>query len=200
MTSLHGRVLRVSLVNHKLFIEAQNADDGSWVHCRSVEPDFESLKAFFAQAAPWRVLVGQNDNDPSIVLSLGSDMRSMVLSAFESAWKDVDVAKILVHPAVMREKVEEIQRESERFSGQHAASFLRRRLGLENGSVQDALTSYYESEFRLRRAKEIEDSLIAGRSEEAERDLDTIVEDSRVWARWMIDAHLFPVRKFDEQQ
>lgn len=201
MTSLRGRVLRVSLHNHELFVESQNADDGTWDHYRSIDVSFEALKAFFVQEAPWKVLVGTiEEYAPNDALSLRSHVTDMILRAFESAWKDVDVAKILVHPAVMREKVEEIQRESERFSGQHAASFLRRRLGLENGSIEDALTSYYESEFRLRRAKDIEDSLIAGRSEEAERDLNTIVEDSRVWARWMIDAHLFPVRKFDEQQ
>lgn len=195
----YGKVFKVSLVNRELFVESQNADDGGWDHCCSIEPSFEGLKTLFAQHAPWRVLIGQIEEDPH-ALSLGSDVRKMVLDAFESAWKDIDVEKILVHPAVMREKVEEVQRESDRFSKQHAASFMRRLLGIENGNVQDALSSYYESEFRLRRAKEIEDSLIAGRSEEAERDLNTIVEDSRVWARWMIDAQLFPVRKFDEHQ
>lgn len=200
MTNLYGRVLKVSLVNHEFFIESQSADDGSWSHCCSIAPSFDGLRSFFLQHAPWKVLIGQVEEHSWNALSLGSDARKMVLDAFESAWKDVDVEKILVHPAIMREKVEEVQRESDRFSKQHAASFMRRLLGIENGNVQDALSSYYESEFRLRRAKEIEDSLIAGRSEEAERDLNTIVEDSRVWARWMIDAQLFPVRKFDEHQ
>lgn len=120
------------------------------------------------------------------------ELKQIVLDAFENAWRTIDLGKILAHPAVMREKVEAIQRESFRERDRAATSFLRRKIGLEEGDAVDALTRYYEHEFRLQRAKDIEDALIANRVDEASLDLRSIGQDALTWAGWMITARLIP--------
>lgn len=148
----------------------------------------EFLFEVFRENGPVRVVVGSMPEDGERAVEL----RTMILNAYSSTWKVVDVAKILAHPSVMREKVESIQRESERERSRLAASYLRRRLGLESGEATEVLAQYYEHEFRLHRAKEIEDAMVAGRTEEARRDLEAIGQDALVWTGWMLDANLFP--------
>lgn len=122
-------------------------------------------------------------------------LKQSVLDAFKNAWASIDLGKILMHPAIMRDKVEAIQRESFRERDRASTSFLRRKLGLEEGDATDALTRYYEHEFRLQRAKDIEDALIADRIDEAACDLRAIGQDALTWAGWMIAARLIPVRQ-----
>jgi len=121
------------------------------------------------------------------------ELKAIVLDAFEKAWRTIDLGKILAHPAVMRDKVEAIQRESFRERDRASTSFLRRKVGLEEGDATDALIRYYEHEFRLQRAKDIEDALIANRVDEAASDLRSIGQDALTWAGWMIAARLIPV-------
>lgn len=114
---------------------------------------------------------------------------AVLLGAFQKArTHGVDLSEILVHSRGMRERVEEIQTVASRDRATAAASFLMRRVSLEEGDLRESLGVFFESTFRLQRGKEVEDCLIAGRSEEAERDLRTLDEDARTWASWMLDA------------
>lgn len=100
----------------------------------------------------------------------------------------VDLSENLVHSSGMRERVEEIQTAAARDRATAAASFLMRRVSLEEGDLREGLGVFFENTFRLQRGKEIEDCLLAGRGEEAAGDLRTLDEDARTWSSWMLDA------------
>jgi hypothetical protein len=123
------------------------------------------------------------------------ELKEIVVETFKKVFATVDLDKSLVHPAIMRDKVEAIQRESFRERDRASTSFMRRSLGLEEGDATAALTRYYEHEFRLQRAKDIEDAIVAGRADEASLDLRSIGPDALTWAGWMIAARLFPAAR-----
>lgn len=165
---------------------------------RFVDPEYttsyvccieEDLVDYFTERMPLSVVFEGDDGER------GRTLRAIVLAAFEKAHAGIDLAKTLVHPAVMRDKVEAIQRESVRERERAASSYVRRRLELEQGDAIDALVRYYEHEFRVQRAKDIEDALIAGRVDEASKDLRAIGQDALTWAGWMVDACLFPANE-----
>ena len=119
--------------------------------------------------------------------------RDFILRSFDSAWKGVDLGEILAHPLQMREKVESIQRASEQDRKHLALEFLRRASGLEDGDAGDTLRRFYVQEFRLQRAKDIEDELIRKSDEQdlqqISADLSSIDLDAATWASWMLSAH-----------
>ena len=186
-------------MNHKIYARIVDKDTANPVvvfhvplglraTVRCVEED---LISYFREVEP--LSVGFEFNE--CLSERDQELRAILLSAYEKACAGIDLGKSLVHPAIMREKVEAIQRESIRERERAAASFVRRRLDLEKGDVIDALVRYYEHEFRVQRAKDIEDALIAGRVDEASADLRAIGQDALVWARWMVDARLFPANE-----
>lgn len=159
-------------------------EDSGWSHYVTCEEG--ELIAFFHSCRVWTIAFLSPLNGRERELS------QIVLHAYEKACAAIDLGEPLMHPAIMREKVEAIQRESFRERDRASTTFLRRRLGLEDGDAVDALARYYEHEFRLQRAKDIEDALVANRVDEASLDLRTIGQDALTWAGWMIAARLFP--------